>query len=91
MFRTTRKSNRTFTKSSNAKVNRVFHSQDYNYKNYRRQDLSDLQFAENCCSFPKLALHISKKVALISILQAKKSILRPLKWAEIPQCLHISK
>jgi|GEM_PF-4093669 len=34
---------------------------DLDYSAYRGKDIGDLRHAENCCSFPKLALHLSKK------------------------------
>jgi len=34
---------------------------DFNYSGYTQGEIKDLQFAENCCAFPKLALHLSQE------------------------------
>lgn len=38
----------------------LFRSDDLNYEGFSQKDIADLQFAENCTSYPKLALHLSK-------------------------------
>jgi len=38
-----------------------FQPNDFDYTSYSQEDISDLQFAENCCSYPKLALALNKK------------------------------
>lgn len=59
---TPKKKTRTFTQTSNnSNTNRIFHAQDFTYTGYKGKDIADLQFAENCCKFPKLALLVSKK------------------------------
>lgn len=42
-------------------MDKVFKSYDMDYTGYSKSDKEDLEFAENCCSFPKLALELTKK------------------------------